>query len=97
MRAGESTKVFWEFSFDLGPTGGEVGILVSMRAIRDVVRLANVGRSGIRLAVRRVITQRFHFAFAAFVYHDGVVVATHALDSDSLEFVNSCIGAIFSL
>jgi hypothetical protein len=97
MRSGESAKVFWKFSFNLGPPRREVGILVSMWAVRDVVGLADVGRSGIRLAIRRVIAQRFHLAFGAFVHHDSVVVATHALNSDSLKLVNSCVGAIFSL
>lgn len=97
MGTSESTKIFWEFSFDLRPTSWEVRVLISVRAIRDMVRLADVSRSGIRLAVGGVITQWFHFTFAAFVHHNRVVVPTHALDADSLEFVHTCIGAIFSL
>jgi len=41
-----------------------------------VMILADVGRSPIVPAVRRMITQGLHSLFAAFVDHDRIVVAT---------------------
>jgi len=76
MWTGECAKIVCKFALQAIPTRWEILVRVSMRPVRDVVILADVGRSCVTPAVRRMITQGLHSFFAAFIDHDSVVVAT---------------------
>jgi hypothetical protein len=75
----ECAKVVYKFSLQAIPTRWEITVRVAMRPVRDVMILADVGRSSIVPAVRRMITQWLHSLFAAFIDHDRIVVATGGL------------------
>lgn len=90
----ERAKITREFALEFGPSLREVRVLVAMWFIRNVICLADVSGSGIRFAVRRMITQWFHSLFGTFVNSYGIVVATHCLRTEPLEFVNTRVRTI---
>lgn len=97
MGTSESAEIGWEFPLEVGPPFREIRILVTMGSIRNVVSLADVSRSGIRLAVRRVVAQRFHPPLSAFVDENCVVVAANSLHPKPLKLVDTCVGTVLTL
>lgn len=94
MWTSERAKVRWEFAFNVGPTLREIRVLISVRSVRDVVSLADVSGSCVCFTIRRVITQRFHVCFFAFVDVNRVIIATCSLHSQPLEFVDTSVSPI---
>lgn len=62
-----------------------------------MISLTNVCRSGIRLAVRGVVAQRFHASFGTLIYEHRIVVTTHGLDAEPLKLVYTSVGAVAAL
>jgi len=76
VRTSECAEFIGELTLQFGPPLREVRVLIAMRPIGNVVVLAYVSCSGVRLAVRRMITEWFHAFFRAFVHGDRVVITT---------------------
>jgi hypothetical protein len=76
VRTSECAEFIGELTLQFGPPLREVRVLITMRPISNVVRLADVSCSGVRLAVRRLISKWLHTFFRAFVNGDRVVIAT---------------------
>jgi len=92
-----SAKTFRKLSFELRPTLREIRILIKMWDMRDVVVLTDIHCVRIIPAIRWMIAQGLHTFFAAFIFHDGVVVSTCCFHTDSLKLVRSCVGFIFAV
>jgi hypothetical protein len=61
VRACERAKITWEFALKFIPSFWEIRVLIPMRAIGNVIALANVGRSSIGTTIGGMVTQRLHF------------------------------------
>jgi len=60
---------------DLVPAAREVPIVIAVSMVSNVVRLANVERRAVTLAVVRVVTHRLHANLGAIALHDILVVS----------------------
>jgi len=60
---------------DLVPAAREVPIVIAVSMVSNVVRLANVERRAVTLAVVRVVAHRLHANLGAIALHDILVVS----------------------
>lgn len=91
----ERAKFSRKFTLEFGPSLGKIRILIKVGQQCNVICLADVSGSGIRFAVRRMITQWFHLQLGARVDHDRIIVSACCIDPNSLELVNSSVNTIF--